>query len=456
LTLRPTLQGHFSTEDILGAQVARANAVIIEQALTDKNKLEKLGALERARQDAEAEREQLGIEESIEKERAERTKNIALVRSTEETTARVMQEQKREEAELAHILVERALQEGELENERRAALLREQLQQAIEVEHVLREQAVALAEEERQKQIAEATAGTLAATKVQIEADAEREQALQTAMTQMETAAAERDAEIELINARLEAEKQQIEGKSQAQAIRTRAEAELDAAKMAAVGEREQKSAVGLAEVQVALARIKVLEQEADVIRLKLVAEADGEKAKAEAFASNNGVGRDLELARLNADVSKAIEIARAEALGQAISGMKMNLFGDAAMASRLLQLVTTAQSSEHIYNALPDAARSTIEGLAERFVPNCRNGSTQSLVESFDALVTKVNTHYPSALADNVTLGELGDLLNRDGSDLYDGLRLLLENAALREMPIKSAFALAQAWFGWKNSGLE
>ena len=85
---------------------------------------------------------------------------------------------------------------------------------------------------------------------------------------------------------------------------------------MAAVGEREQKTAVGLAEVQVALERIKVLEQETDVIRLKLVAEADGEKAKAEAFASHDNIGRDLELARLNADVSKAIEIARAEALG--------------------------------------------------------------------------------------------------------------------------------------------
>ena len=99
LTLRPTLQGHFSTDDILGAQVARANAAVIEEALTAKNRLENQGALERARQDSEAERERMAIEEQIEKERAERSKNIALVQATESSAAKVVQEARREEAE---------------------------------------------------------------------------------------------------------------------------------------------------------------------------------------------------------------------------------------------------------------------------------------------------------------------------------------------------------------------
>src|SRR5579871_1942091 len=84
-------------------------------------------------------------------------------------------------------------------------------------------------------------------------------------------------------------------------------------------------------------------------------------------MASHNGVGQTLELARLEADVTKAIEIARAEALAEAISSMKMNLYGDAAMARQLLQLVVTAQSAQQVYDALPDGAQSTLRGVASR-----------------------------------------------------------------------------------------
>ncbi|MFN8371255.1 MAG: SPFH domain-containing protein [Anaerolineae bacterium] len=300
LTLRPTLQGHYSTDDLLGAQVARASSAVIEQALTEKNKLENLGALERAQQDAEAQRERMGIEEAIETERAQRSKNITLVRSAQEAEARIMQEQKREEAERVRIMTERLLQAEVIENERQEVLLREQLQRAAEAERVAREQAIAVAEQEREKQIAEATAVKLAAVKQQIEADSLREQAMQEAMTAAEKAAAERDASIELINARLEAEKAALENRSnveiealrlkelaeaeraiasiQSETLRTRAQAELEAAKLQAVAERERSSATGLAEVQVALERVKVLNEEAEALRKKMLAKPTAKK----------------------------------------------------------------------------------------------------------------------------------------------------------------------------------
>src|SRR5262249_45212013 len=131
--------------------------------------------------------------------------------------------------------------------------------------------------------------------------------------------------------------------------------------------ERDKSSAAGLAEVQVAMERVKVLEREAEATRQRLLAEAEGEKAKAEMLASHNSVMQQLEYARIEADVVRAVEIARAEALGEAISGMKMNLFGDTTMAQQLLQLVTTAQSAQHIYEALPPVAQNTIRGLADR-----------------------------------------------------------------------------------------
>jgi hypothetical protein len=373
-------------------------------------------------------------------------------------------------------LTDRALQEAALENERAEALLREQLQQAVETERVLREQAVAIAEQRRETQVAQATAEKLAASRIQIEADKAREQALQDALLMAEKAAAERDAEIELINARLEAQKQAIESRNQveletmrlqemaeaerriasaqAEAIRTRAAAELEAAKMAAVGERERSSATGLAEVQVALERLKVLEREADVTRQKLIAEAEGEKARADALSSHDSVMRDIEVAHINADLLKAIELARAEALGEAISGMKMNLFGDAAMAGQLLQLVSSAQSVQHIYDALPPIARSTLDGLAARLGSRTSNGDGHTaqpgIAKLLDSLAGIIQERFPNALEDNPTLGRLADLILDSGDnseDTREMMRRLRDSTYLRDMPLQTAFALARDW---------
>lgn len=474
LVLRPTLQGQFSTDDILGAQVARANAAVIEDALTAKNRLEKTGFLERARQDAEAEREHLGIEEEIEKERAERSKNVAIARSSEETAARIAQEEKRQEAERARILADRSLKEEELTNEQQEALLREQLQKAIAKEKVLREEAIAIAEEERQVRVAEATAQKLAAVLKQIEADSKREQALQEAMTLTEKTVADREAEIELINTRLEAEKQAIENQSQveretlrlrelaeaersiatakADAIRIRAEAELEVARLEAEGDQAKQSATGLAEVQVQIERLKMLEQEAEVIKQKLLAEAEGEKARAEALASNDAVAKELELARLNAEVMQAIEIARAQALGEAISGMNMNLIGDASMAQRILQLVTTAQSIKSAYNVLPPVAQDMLDGLANRINPSDKSDHgehNESILQAIASLVESLKENYADVLEQNPNLGDLSVLILGKKKGLSEQQRRLLsalaEDPNLKDVPLQTAITLAQ-----------
>jgi uncharacterized membrane protein YqiK len=472
LILRPTLQGQFSTDDILGAQVARANAVVIEEALTEKTRLERHGSLERARLDADAERQQLSIQEEIETERAERIKNITTVRAAEEAAARIAQEQRREEAERATILADRSLQEEKLENERLIALLREQMQKAVELEKILRDEALALAEQERQTHISEAEIIKLNAMRSQIEADRERERALQEAMTVTEKIAAEREAEIDIIDTRLEADKRIIEARSeveietlreqekadverkvaqaQAETIRTRAEAELDATKMSALGERERASAAGLAEVQVALERVKVLLQEAEAIRQKLLAEAEGEKAKAEALASHDAVAKELELARLSAEALKAIEIARAQALGQAIEGMNMNVIGDASTAHRLLQLIATAQSIQPIYDALPPAARETLNTLAGR-LGSRRVSGEQVDPASLYALLLSLEREHPGAFDDDLTFGQAVEILlehqgNIEGA-IYDKLLQFAADPKLKELPFKTVLAVVQEW---------
>ncbi len=479
LTLRPTLLGRYSTDDLLGAQVARVNSAIIEQALTEKNRLEKQGAIDRARQDAQVERERMGIEEEIEKERAQRTKNITLVRAAEDAEAKIAKEKKREEAELTRIATEHALQAESIENERQELLLREQVQRTSETERILREQAVRLAEQERERLLAQATAQKLEALKLQIEADSQRESALQAAMTLAEKAAAERQAEVDLINARLEADKSALESQNQveieaqrmqeiaraerstasiqAEATRIRAEAETEAAKLAAVAERERASAGGLAEVQVALERVKVLEQEAEALRRKLLAEAAGDAARAEALASHSGVVQQLEIVRIQAETQKAVETARAEALGEAISGMKMNLFGDAAMASRLLQLVTTAQGAQAVFEALPPGAQDMVRSVTDRLrgAPGHENGTNVgdtmgggSALGAFNALLALANDQKLDL--SQMTLGELAsELLENPNvpSAVHGMLQRLQDHSALRALPAQAVVELFKEW---------
>jgi uncharacterized membrane protein YqiK len=468
LILRPTLQGQFSTDDILGAQVARANAAVIEEALTEKTRLERHGSLERARLDADAERQQLSIQEEIETERAERAKNIAMVRAAEEATARVAQEQRREEAERAKLLADRSLEEEKLENERLIVLLREQMQKAVELEKILRDEALAVAEQERQTHVIEAEITRLNAARAQIEADLERERTLQEAMTVTEKIAAEREAALNMIDTRLEADKRILEARSQveidtmreqekadvelkvaraqAETIRTRAEADLDATKLSALGERERASAAGLAEVQVAQERIKVLLQEAEATRQKLLAEAEGEKAKAEALASHDAVAKDLELARLNADVTKTIEIARAQALGQAIEGMNMNVIGDASTAHRLLQLIGTAQSIQPVYDALPAAARDTLNHWAGRLAGRPASG-VQADLSALYALILSLEQEQPGLFDGDLTFGQAAAiLLERQGTSegvIADQLRQFSGDPDLKDLPFKSVLAL-------------
>jgi hypothetical protein len=145
--------------------------------------------------------------------------------------------------------------------------------------------------------------------------------------------------------------------------------------------------------------------------------------------------------------MQKQIEIAKAEALGKAINGMKMNLYGDSAMANRLLGLITTAQSAQHVFDALPNGAQKTIRNLAGKIAGD-GNGTDGSLVELLDVIQRK----HADVLDGNPTLGEVARAL-LDDSDIpaaqRDLLRHVAENAQLRDLPFNTARALIEALNG-------
>src|SRR5512136_2326145 len=61
LTLRAARQGSFGTDDVFGAQVARANAQVIQQALRERNEIERTAEIEIKTRDTEASKQRLEL-----------------------------------------------------------------------------------------------------------------------------------------------------------------------------------------------------------------------------------------------------------------------------------------------------------------------------------------------------------------------------------------------------------
>ena len=65
LTLRAARQGSFGTDDVFGAQVARANAQVIQQALRESNEIERTAEIEIKTRDTEASKQRLELDRQL-------------------------------------------------------------------------------------------------------------------------------------------------------------------------------------------------------------------------------------------------------------------------------------------------------------------------------------------------------------------------------------------------------
>ena len=65
LTLRAARQGSFGTDDVFGAQVARANAQVIQQALRERNDIERKTEIEIKQRDIDTAKLRLDLDRDL-------------------------------------------------------------------------------------------------------------------------------------------------------------------------------------------------------------------------------------------------------------------------------------------------------------------------------------------------------------------------------------------------------
>ncbi len=402
LTLRAAKQGSFGTDDIFGAQVARANAQVIQQALKERNDIERKTEIEIKQRDISTAKQRLDLDRDLALASATQEREVRMMQATEKANADQKVFEEAQKSELARVSKERAIALAEMEREQQIGIQNERKQQEILAAEVIRRQALELAEQQRQIIVTQEQQKRENADKDRLIISAQREEASQAVKTVEATQQAQREAKIRVIEAERDAQKAMIEQKNrielealrkqreaeaqakalkeiaaaeaeaalkQADTLRTQAAAEREAEQLRADGMKAKTSAAGLAEADVLKARADAAMREAEAVtargraeaesvKAKGLAEAEAQKSKAEALAAYEGVVQRVEITKLQLDAQVQIEVAKAQALGNALASMNIKLIGDPTAASQLLKMVTFADGLGEVAKAAPLSVR--------------------------------------------------------------------------------------------------
>lgn len=459
LTLRAARQGSFGTDDVFGAQVARANAQVIQQALRERNDIERKAEIEIKQRDTDAARLRLDLDRDLALAAATQEREIRTLQASEKAVAdkKVFEElQKSEEARIAK---ERAVALAELHKDQELAVQNERKQQEIMATELARRQSLELADQQRQIALVQAEQERERAEQERLLVLARREEAAQAVKTVEATEQAQREAKISTIQAEREAHKAMIEQKNrielealrkqreaeaeaaalkakaaaeaeaalkQAETVRTQAQAETEADKLRADAAKAKASAAGLAEADVLRAKAEAALQEAEATRAKALAEAEGAKAKAEALAAYDGVAQRVEILKLQLEAQVQIEVAKSEALAKAMASMSIKMIGDPNAAASLLRMVTLADGMGEVLQATPQPVLSLGQQVLNQLTGNANGealvqvakGETAVSVTELATLVPEiirlVETNLPAEQTKGKTVGEALALLSQ------------------------------------------
>jgi uncharacterized membrane protein YqiK len=340
---------------------------------------------------------------------------------------------------------------------------RSDIERFLAREQAERDREIALAAKTRELEIAETE--RLAST-------AEREKAEHTVESVRVVADAERERQVEVIEAGKAAEARRIDEESKAQVMRmhsitqaearklaaefeaqatlTRARATTEAQKIGAEGIEREAGARGRAEMEVEQLRIANAQRQ-------LEAEATGLEAKAEALKKYNDAATFLELAKLRIEAERDVHIDQAKAMGSALSQAQIRMYGGGGdnTMDTIRGLFTQGFGIGEMIEGL---AQSLPEGLRQRLSANGISGllgrpyNGSSLKQTYEHLNALVQAHLRTKKAREVPFPEaLAQLEEHAGEnlDLRQAVKVLGEfnhEGALDSVPFDSVWNMINA----------
>jgi uncharacterized membrane protein YqiK len=455
-------QEEIRKQQALEAAQIRKEIAIIEEA-TQREAAEIRRALARAQE--ERDREIALIAKAEELERAEIRRELA--HEQEDRDRRIALVAKDGELEQAELRSALAIQLEEMsrdiavigkEGERERTdierfLAREQAERDREIALVAKTRELEIAETKRLASTAERERAEHGVESVRVVADAER--ARQVEAIEVGKAADTRriDEESKAAVMRMhmitQSEARKLAADLEAQATLIRARATTEAQKIGAEGIEREAGARGRAEMEVETLRI------ANTQRL-LEAEATGLEAKAEALKKYNEAATFLELARLRIEAERDVHIDQAKAMGTALSGAQIRMYGDGNGTMDTIRGLFTQGFG--IGEVLEGLAQSLPEGLRQRLSANGIHGligkpyNGSSLKQTYEHLNALVQEHLKSKKAREIpfpeALARLGEHAGENEA-LRDAIKMLGEfnqEGALDAVPFDSVWNMVSA----------
>ncbi len=427
-------------------------------------------------------REAADIRRALAREQEERDREIALVAKLEELERseirrQLAKEQEDRERQIALVAKEEELRRAEVRQELAVEL--EERERAIQLigKEQERERAdiqrfLAREQEERDREIAlvNKTRELETAEVARLQTTVEKERAEHQVESVRIVASAERDKELQRIEAEKLAEARHIDEENKAQITRMhmvtqsearklsaeqesdatiiRARATSEAQKITAEGVEKEAGARGRAEMEIETLRVMNAQR-------MLEAEATGIEAKADALKKYNDAATFFELAKMHIEAERDVHIDQAKAMGNALQGAQIRMYGGGDGTVDTIRSMFTSgfalgEIVEGVAQSLPEGIRSRLaeNGIRGLFGRPYGGGQLNETVATLTGLVRQTmstrQARQETTFAD--ALGLLGEAAGEDEASAITVLREANENGVFDSVPFETVWALLQA----------
>jgi len=377
--------------NIFDAQGTRQIAEITQQMRAETNALER--AADKAIKKQDVEKDQFVYEQEIARASAEARQRSEIEKAEAEAKQRA-ETFAAEQDELARV--------REVKRDESVAVANVEREKKIQVTDVERERAKQVADIERQKAVAKAAEERAKAEAAQKLAEAERESANQQVATVAVTEEAKRTAEKAYIDKARQIDQEAYQTERQAEAQRRAAEKEAEARKLKAAAEREALTAEAAGEQAKQMVPVNV-EKEKVAVEQKRVSDVLQPELKAKAEFKEISVQLEVKLKEI--EVGGEVQKAFALAMGNAMKGAKMNIFGDPTTLGSMMKMFMRGQ-----------AATTLIEGFGETLDPEALKSAGAAVSDIKDALGSVLRGVFGRRVPANV-LDALAVQVRRDPS---------------------------------------
>ena len=299
---------------------------------------------------------------------ATRDANTAMAVAEQTRTAEVFKATQQLETEQARLATAQLIGQRDALRDQEIRVAKVNADQAAQTAAVRQDQAVEVAGREKEIAVAEAEKRRADAQAEQLKAEQSKTTEAQGVITVEATAKAEREKKVQVIEAQKTADVKQTaqnrEADMEAYKLQTVATGQLKATeqdasarKIKAEAEREALTAEAEGQSKVASVpvNVKAREVEVDSQRVETVDRPTVEVLKSRLAAQNEftSVSVELEKFKLLMDAMARIEIAKAEAMGQALGSSKMSLFGNPEMLANVAKGWSTGMGVNALFESL-------------------------------------------------------------------------------------------------------